>query len=184
MHLHDKAEIDTQDQLAIEQWMPQSPDHPPKVLADLFEAYAGAVYIQSGWNKLESWLRKLFSPIIRSVTGHYWVTSSPTQIFGQPTHAITSRVTVPETRSRGKLLDYVEFKRDSLRIQGLHAIDTLPESTKFRFDAEGRLREPDIGRVEVAIHLLNMWICQVVIKLWPEYHAATARAAHMLSVCS
>ncbi len=185
MHLHENAELDKQDLIDVDEWVPQSTDSPPKVLADLFEACVGAVYIQCGWTKLENWLHKLFGPIIQAVTGHYWLTHTPNQIFGQPKHALISRAAIPETKSQSRLLDYIEFKRDTLRNLGLRAVESLPDSTHFKFDAGcGKLLEPDVDHVEVAIHLLNMWICQVVIKLWPQYHEATARAAHMLSVCA
>lgn len=182
MQLHQNAELEVVDERAIEEWLPQSPTSPPKVLADLFESFAGAVFVQSGWDKLESWLRKLFGPIIKEVTGHYWLTTSSDQIFGHPTHPLSSRSTVPETRSQGRLLDYIEFIRAELLDRGSALLESLPPSKRFNFGAGGRLQEPEIDDVEVAIHLLNMWICHVVIEVWPKYHKAKAKAAHMLSV--
>lgn len=140
------------------------------------------MYIQHGWARLESWLEKVFGPIIKAATGAYWLSSSAEQIFGPSLRCPNDKVTFPETRSQAKLLDYIEFKRETLRSQGQEALDALPSTTKFKFDSGGRLQAPDVEMVEVAIHLINIWICKIIITLWPEYHTAIARAAHILSV--
>ncbi|CAL1709610.1 unnamed protein product [Somion occarium] len=182
LRFHVQANTDAQDRFSIDEWHPLSNDHPPKVLADLFEAYVGAVFVQHGWSILERWLNKLFTPIVKAATGDFWLSVSPEQLFGISSKTPKIKVMAPETKSQGKLLAYIEFKRDVLTAQGKLAVSALPPGTKYRFDQRTlRLQDPDAERVEVAVHLINMWICQIVINFWPEYHTARARAAHMLS---
>ncbi|KAH9942047.1 ribonuclease III domain-containing protein [Amylocystis lapponica] len=183
LKLHAHAHLSAQDNKIIDSWNPLCPEAPPKVLADLFEAYAGAVYIQHGWQRLSSWLSALLEPIVRRATGDYWLSARPEQIFGIPAHPAHT-LPCPETRSQGTLLDYVVFKRNWLAEQGTNAVRALPRGTRFRFEKKGWLCAPDCERLEVAVHLINMWICRIVIGLWPEYHQATSKAAHILSVSS
>lgn len=181
LRFHVHAELTSQDQLLIDKWDPTSSLAPPKVLADLFEAYAGAVLIQHGWKRLRVWLERIFKPVIQVCTADYWHSTSGAEIFGESSSRRKQAIQ-PESKTEAKLLDYIEFKRTKTKEDGQQALDMLPENTIFHFGINGRLREPDSDRVEIAIHLVNLWICQIVIKFWPEYHHAKAKAAHMLSV--
>ncbi|TCD68666.1 hypothetical protein EIP91_010188 [Steccherinum ochraceum] len=181
LRFHHHAEFNKPDADQVDEWTPFSSDRPPKVLADLFEAYVGAVYVQHGWVKLQQWLEILFVPIVKAATGDYWLSITPEQLLGTA-RSSRHKPSAAETRAQGKLLDYVEYKRDVLKPGGHHIINSLPPSTKFRFDQRtGRLLEPDVDRVEVAVHLINMWVCQVILQQWPEYHAVRAKAAHFFS---
>lgn len=120
---------------------------------------------------------------MKAATGDYWLSASPQQMFGPPSRpGVHTLHSYPETRSQKELLDYVERKRELLRSSGRVAVKVLPEATVFKFDNNGWLEEPDCGRLEVAVHLINMWICDIVVDLWPEYRHATAKAACFLSV--
>lgn len=151
------------------------------MLADLFEAYAGAILIQHGWNRLRYWLERVFKPIIKLATADYWFANSGERIFGEPVRRRWRNEQL-EPRIENKLLDYINFKCGFMESKGRDVVDMLPSKTLFRFDKMGYLQEPDCDRVEVAIHLVNMWVCRIIIQLWPEYHFARAKAAHMLTV--
>lgn len=182
LRFHHHAELGKQDAEDVDNWSPFVADRPPKVLADLFEAYVGAVYVHHGWTKLYNWLEKLFVPIVKAATGDYWLTVSPDQLLGISA-PVRHKAMIPETRFQGKLLDYVEYKRDTPKAGAGLALDLSLKSTKYRFDrCSGRLQEPDVEKVEVAVHLINMWICQIVMQHRPEYHTARAKAAYLLSV--
>lgn len=182
LRFHEDTELQRQDRRELEDWYPLSSDKSPKVLADLFEAYAGAVYIQHGWKKLRRWLDGLLEPVVKAATGDYWVSSTPQQMFGPPSRPGGQHKYTPETRNQKDLLDYVERKKELFKTSGRAVVKMLPKSTGFRFDRNGWLEEPDCARLEVAVHLINMWISDIVADLWPEYHHATARAARFLSV--
>ncbi|KAI0050296.1 hypothetical protein FA95DRAFT_1639604, partial [Auriscalpium vulgare] len=47
-HLDDVAEFDLVTEMRLEHWSLQSKHPPPKALADLLEAYAGAVFVHRG----------------------------------------------------------------------------------------------------------------------------------------
>ncbi|KAH8101763.1 hypothetical protein BXZ70DRAFT_74637 [Cristinia sonorae] len=184
LRLHTHALVPPSDLQAIEDWNPLEARHPPKCLADLFESYVGAVYVHHGWPRLQQWLDKLFFPIVKAATTDYWFSVSPEQLEGgynvrNPKH----RLDFVDPVSQGRLLDYVEFKRESLKTGARIALDRLPKGTKFRFDVgTDRLQEPDGEKVVVAVHLIEMWICQIVIRQWPEYLAARAKAPRFLTL--
>ncbi|OCH92748.1 hypothetical protein OBBRIDRAFT_811482 [Obba rivulosa] len=134
LNFHKGAEMDERDAQDVDDWNPLSGVHPPKVLADLFEAYAGAVYIQHGWTKLERWLRELLDPIVMVATGDHWLSSSPQQIFGDPICQKVSHNPSLETTNQGKLLDYIEFKKGFLAKHGQPLLEALPQNVKFSFD--------------------------------------------------
>lgn len=182
LRFHDNAVLTQADTDAIGKWAPHFSKHPPKMLADLFEAYVGAVYVQHGWTKVQTWLDRLFVPIVKAATGDYWNSVSPAQFLGiTPPRTFEPNFTHP--KAQDQLLNYVEFKGEKLRDGARLVLDLLPVFTKFQFDRRtGRLQEPDVDRVEVATHLINMWVCQVVNQQCPEYNTARARAAHLFTV--
>ncbi|KAI0080426.1 hypothetical protein K474DRAFT_254773 [Panus rudis PR-1116 ss-1] len=182
LRLHERAKLDARDLSGLGQWDPSAAESPPKVFGDLFEAYAGAIFIQYGWDKLKDWLQRLFDPIIKAATTDFWFSSSPEKILGIRKVSLKYKPYTPETKTQAKLLDYVEFKRSVLSSQAQSLLDALPPSIALKFDSRtGKLQEPDVDKAEVAGHVINMWICQIVVYLWPEYHEARAKAAHMLT---
>ena len=181
LRFDEHAELTHEDRKSVDKWNPCSSTRPPKVLADLFEAYAGAVFIQHGWRRLRCWLEPIFKPIIKLATADYWFARSGDEIFGDSSerHWRNERL-APQIED--KVLNYVYFKREFIEAKGQEAVDMLPSGTSFCFDRMGRLQEPYCDHLEVATHLVNMWICRIIIQLWPEYHFAKAKAAHMLTV--
>lgn len=184
LRLHEKATVSRQDRLFIEEWDPQSFKRPPKVLADIFEAYVGAVYVHHGWPRLQQWLEKLFSPIIKAANSDYWLSITPDQLFG----TVKFRDNNPMPAGPwvlDEILDYISDKAKSLEEGAQVALKLLPKNTRFRFDRHtGHLQEPEADKVEIAAQLLKMWICQIVIMDRPDYIYATARGAHLFSVRS
>ena len=178
LRLDQHAKLNSQDARELDEWNPQSSHHPPKALADLFESYAGAVYTQYGWKKLEQWLRPLFDPIIKAATKDFW----DKDLFNDACGRCMASGRKPEPSVQSKFLDYLEYKRDFLLDKINQAVDTLPASTQFTFATDGLLEEPHCDDIEIAIQLLNMWICKVFITTWPEYHRATSKASHLASV--
>ncbi|KAA1474402.1 hypothetical protein DENSPDRAFT_824273 [Dentipellis sp. KUC8613] len=178
LHLHEHAALDAPDRAELDKWNPLSTDSPPKVLADLFEAYAGAVYLQHGWKKLFRWLRALFEPIVKVATRDFWYRDLPRGI--ESWHVNSGGEVKAHLQS--KFLDYLGFKGDFLAEKGRALRSALPADTGFVFSQEGMLQEPHCDEIEVAAHLVCMWICKTFMRLWPRYHQATAKAPHLATV--
>jgi hypothetical protein len=175
LRLDEYANLASADRDAIANWNPQIRHKPPKVLADLFESHVGAIYLFHGWNKAWTWIQLLFEPLAKMATGDFWYFDLRLMPAGYYNSS-------SESGDMGKLLDFYLFKKDYLIARGQDALDSLPASTLFSFTDSRTLESPNCERLEVAVHLINLWICRICLKLWPEYHRATAKAAHLLSV--
>lgn len=174
LHLDKHALLSEKDTRDIQGWNHDSSNVPPKVLADLFEAHAGAVFLDHGFPRLKRWFRDVFEPIIKEATRDYWY-SSFTKESSRSGHSSTFK---GESATQGKLLDFLEFKRDSLRSDVHKARDSLPSNTRFTFD-KGRMQEPDCDRLEVATHFINLCISKIIVRVWPQYRHAKSKAAHL-----
>ena len=119
--------------------------------------------------------------MIKVATAEYWLETPADEIFADPDDR-TWTAQQPESKVEGKLLDYIQFKRESLTKAGIEAVSLLPKGRVFGFGEDGRLIDETFGKTELAVHLLHLWICDIVVGLYPEYHFAKAKAAHLLSV--
>lgn len=178
LHLERHAKLDEEDALEVQVWNPQSSKRPPKALADLFEAHVGAVYVQHGWKKVMHWLSIVFEPIIKVATHDYWYHDLPNYMRGDrffTDNPLSSHL-------QDKFLHFLEHKRDFLVAKCAPAREALPSGTRLVFDANEQLEEPHCEEIETAVQLLNFWICDMTLKIWPQYHHATARAPHLATV--
>jgi hypothetical protein len=163
----------------VERWDHLKPGvRPPKVLADLFEAVVGAVFLQHGFLRLDNWLRTIFEPILNAATKDYWYSATRTLAFYRDHRTSTFS---GASHLQRRLVDYICFERDFFEDQLSDVLHTLPENTTFYFDEHEYLEEPDNERLEVAAHFLNLSICHTIIRIWPQYGYAKAKAAHMSS---
>ena len=151
---------------------------PPKVLADLFEAVVGAVFLQHGFLKLDGWLRTIFEPILNAATEDYCYSATRTLAFYRDHR--TSTFSGASYLQR-RLIDHICFERRFFEDLLSDVLHTLPKNTIFYFDEHGYLEEPDNERLEVAAHFLNLCICHTIIRIWPQYGYAKAKAAHLAS---
>jgi len=151
---------------------------PPKVLADLFEAVVGAVFLQHGFLRLDNWLRTIFEPILNAATKDYWYSTTRTLPFYRD-HRNSAFSGAPHLQRR--LIDYICFEHHFFEDRLSDVLYTLPENTIFYFDEHEYLEEPDSERLEVATHFLNLCICHTIIRIWPQYGYARAKAAHLSS---
>ena len=173
------ATLSPQDRGEVERWDPMRRGaRPPKVLADLFEAVVGAVFLQHGFLKLDNWLRKVFEPILNAATKDYWYSPTRTLAFYRD-HRSSTFSGAPHLQRR--LVDYVCSERDFFEDQLFEMLRTLPKNTIFYFDEHDYLEAPDNERLEVASHFLNLSICHTIIRIWPRYGYAKAKAAHLAS---
>jgi len=151
---------------------------PPKVLADLFEAVVGAVFLQHGFLKLDNWLRTIFEPILNAATKDYWYSATRTLPFYRD-HRTSTFSGAPHLQRR--LIDYICSEHHFFEDRLSDMLYTLPTNTIFYFDEHEYLEEPDNERLEVANHFLNLCICHTIIRIWPQYGYAKAKAAHLSS---
>ncbi|KAF9648261.1 hypothetical protein BDM02DRAFT_2318252 [Thelephora ganbajun] len=76
------ADLSPQDREEVEGWDHLQPGaRPPKVLADLFEAVVGAVFLQHGSLRLDNWLRTIFGPTLGAATKDCWYSTTWTLAF-------------------------------------------------------------------------------------------------------
>ena len=174
--LHEHARLDLLDLFQVQDWKPECCVSPPKPLADLFEAYTGAVYEEKGWNVTFQWLQSLYRPLIAVATEDFY-NSSPSI----PAHWHASPMIPEDSYCQEMLLDYLNNKGEFFRSSAQEALDALPPSSIFIFASNGTLAN-DCDKVEVADHLIRYWICSIFVHLNPEMQQATAKAAHLVTV--
>lgn len=163
----------------MERWDHLKPgSRPPKVLADLFEAVVGAVFLQHGFLTLDNWLRTIFEPVLSAATKDYWYSTTRTLAFYRDHRTSTFSGASSLQQS---LVDYISSERNFFEDRLSDMMYTLPKNTIFYFDEHEYLEEPDNERLEVAAHFLNLSICHTIIRIWPQYGYAKAKAAHLCS---
>ena len=179
LELDRDAALSPQDREEVERWDHLKPGmRPPKVLADLFEAMVGAVFLEHGFPKLDDWLRKIFEPILNAATADYWYSPTRTLAFYRDHRTSTFG---GASHLQRRLADYICSYRRFFERRLSDTLDTLPENTIFCFDEHDYLEAPDNERLEVATHFLNLCICHTAIRIWKKYGHAKAKAAHLFS---
>lgn len=179
LELDRDAALSPQDREEVKKWDHLKPGvRPPKVLADLFEAIVGAVFLEHGFSKLDNWLRKIFEPILNAATADYWYSTTRTLAFYRD-HRTSTFSGAPKLQRR--LIDYICSECDFFEDRLSDTLHTLPSNTIFYFDEHEYLEAPDNERLEVAAHFLNLCICHTIIRIWPQYGHAKAKAAHLSS---
>lgn len=138
----------------VDSWKPSETSRPPKALADLFEAYVGAVYKEKGWIATFSWLKCLFQPLLLAATNDF----------------SRDEPRVPDSWIRAEFYDEYPLAHDSLSeyLKGhplivddaQESLQALPPSSIFFFNRTGHLAN-DCEKVEVATHLIDLWICRI-----------------------
>jgi hypothetical protein len=176
LELNEHARLDLLDTIQVNDWNPQCCDSPPKPLADLFEAFTGAVYEEKGWNVTFQWLENLYKPLITAATEDFH-NSAP----NIPPHWHAPPMVPEDSYCQEMLLDYLSHKGEFLASSAQEALDALPLSSIFIFASNGSLGN-DCDKVEVADHLIRYWICSIFVQLNPEMQQATAKAAHLVTV--
>ncbi|CAA7266207.1 unnamed protein product [Cyclocybe aegerita] len=175
--MHEEAIFGHHDEKEVKAWLPTTKVSPPKALADLFEAYVGAVYEEQGWEIVIKWLTAFYKPLIDLATEDFLSRPDPTRpIPDRPSEELPEEIVMYQ----GKLLDYLEFKRASLVESGQQAINALPSSIQFFFGADGNLMN-DADRAEVANNLINFWICKSFMRVYPQLLQASYKGAHLVT---
>ncbi|KAG6901735.1 hypothetical protein C0995_008389 [Termitomyces sp. Mi166 len=60
---HASVRLDSVDRSAAEAWSRCKSGSPPKLFADLFESYTGALFLRPGWHYTHAWLKKVYEII-------------------------------------------------------------------------------------------------------------------------
>lgn len=178
--LHKKAIFNYHDDNEVKSWDPRHSLAPPKALADLFEAYVGALYEEHGWDTVMAWLAALYKPLVEVATEDFLQRSSdPARPLpeSKSTELLPAEVFIYQAR----LLDYLNFKGPTLVESGQVALDALPPATQFFFSLDGSLAN-DSDRAELATHLINFWICKIFMRVYPQLLQATYKGAHLITV--
>ena len=113
---------------------------PSKVLADLFEAVVGAVFLQHGFLTLDNWLRTIFEPVLSAATKDYWY--STTRFLASYRDHRTSTFGGASSLQQS-LVDYIPSEYNFFEDQLSDVLYTLPKNIIFYFDEHEYLEEPD-----------------------------------------
>ncbi|KAJ7178056.1 hypothetical protein C8R46DRAFT_1212775 [Mycena filopes] len=183
MHLDKYAALSSLDADAIRNWSPRRKrDPPPKVLANLFEAFVGAYWLELGWSALLSWLEPFLNPLVQIATEDFLLCHRNT--CHAPFYVSNWwRQQNGDSINQGsyqQLVQYLAQQQSSLTSMGRVAVEAIPLSTKLIYASNGELVS-DCDRVEVAHHLISQWICNIYVTTFPEIRNATSRAAHLAS---
>ncbi|KAI0088234.1 ribonuclease III domain-containing protein [Irpex rosettiformis] len=178
LHRNGYTNLNAEDEHSIFRWDPMHGTRPPKVLADLFEAFVGTVYVKYGFPELKPWLDRVFKPIIKVATGDYLATCHPVSIFGEPHEYPLDLLNVS---MQERLLSRIKLDLKEIRNKCPRGIDCLPSKTRLGFIAHGKLQGEDAENIDLAGSLIDLWICNISLELWPHYHHARTKAAHLFS---
>ncbi|KAK7042481.1 hypothetical protein R3P38DRAFT_2890713 [Favolaschia claudopus] len=178
--LDKQASLSQEDNRAVRRWSPSRRDPPPKVLADLFEAFVGAYYLQRGRRAVLSWLEPFFKPLMDIATDEFLLRppfKAPSFVnnWWRDHNAASITQTVLQNFQYS-----LNGQQEALTRLGRVAVEAIPQSTKFFFTNGGEIVN-DCDRVEVAHHLISQWICDSYVSLYPAHQHATSRAAHLAS---
>jgi len=177
--LHAEAIFGFHDKKRVKDWRPEDDVVPPKALADIFEAYVGAVYEEHGWDIVYGWLQTLYQPLIKIATEDFLAKT----LLPIPDNGSKSIDDMPRELVvyQARVWDYLYFKRSFLTEHGVISVDALPPSTQFLFSPSGELVN-DSDRAEVAINLINFWICKIFMRVFPHLLEATYKGSHLVTV--
>lgn len=180
LELDTYAALDLDDVRAINIWSRgRKRRPPPKALANLFEAFSGAYFTEHGWDALLEWLDAVLRPLVNIATEDFF------RCKRTPPHVSnwwrqTDGIYIKPSRYQ-RFLYRLAQQHESLVLAGNSAIEAIPLSAKFIFSGEGEIVN-DLDRVEVAHHLLNQWIANTYVSLFPQYQGAISRAAYLATV--
>ncbi|KAJ7481491.1 hypothetical protein FB451DRAFT_1030541, partial [Mycena latifolia] len=132
LELDKYAALSPEDAHAIEGWSPRlTRNAPPKVLADLFEAFVGAYSLERGWAALLSWLEPFFAPLVAIATEDFLRCHRSTL---HAPHYVSNWWRQRDGDSINqkiyqKLLQFFGAQQDSLVSLGRLAVEAIPLST-------------------------------------------------------
>ncbi|XP_006455220.1 hypothetical protein AGABI2DRAFT_121157 [Agaricus bisporus var. bisporus H97] len=171
-----KAHLDDADLKSIIDFSPRYSISPPKALADLFEAYVGAVYDEHGWDLTKDWLEILLKPLVEQATEDYIERPETSLIRG----VYVSHKLLHKVEHHQKLFDYIEPRAEDFEIMAGPALFPLTPGLKFVFGPRGDIGN-DRNIVDIATHLVKFWICQAFMSEYPENRKAYTKAPHLIS---
>lgn len=161
---------------------------PPKAAADLFEAFVGAVFVQFGFDVVKSWLQTIFRPLIEAAnqdyTSQYGSGSLSVFVPKKPAPQLPWGCEIPETTAQLVIGDFIRDNHRWFVEGGEKARAVLPSKEsgfRFIFD-KGVLLPPSGDRIELGSRLMELWICEICTKEFPEYYLATGKAPGLFTV--
>jgi len=122
----------------VEKWDHLKPGaRPPKVLADLFEAVVGVVFLQ---HRFDNWLRAISKPDLSAATKDYWYSATQALTFYRDHRTSTF---TGASSSQQSPVDYITSGRDLFEGRLSDVLYTLPKNTVIYFYEHEYLEEPD-----------------------------------------
>ncbi|KAG6876977.1 hypothetical protein C0992_011160 [Termitomyces sp. T32_za158] len=161
---HASVRLDSADRRAADAWSACRSGSPPKLFADLFESYMGALFLRHGWHYTHAWLKKVYEPIVAAAARDAFSTTE----VAPSLWCISDAQPWPQQIQRA----FEEFI-DERKAEMQEAIKVVMQS----------LPRPEVssGKKEVGMQLLKLWICELAFRVYPEMHSARDRGAHFLS---
>ncbi|KNZ81140.1 Ribonuclease 3 [Termitomyces sp. J132] len=161
---HASVRFDSADRCAVEAWSRCKLGSPPKLFADLFESYMGALFLRHGWHYAHAWLKKVYEPLIAAAARDAFSTTEVAPLLW----SVPDAPPWPE-QTQWAFEDFIDEREAEMREAIKVAMQSLPRS------------EVSSRREEVGMQLLKLWICELAFGVYPEIQSARDRGAHFLS---
>ncbi|RDB23770.1 Ribonuclease 3 [Hypsizygus marmoreus] len=179
--LHQEARLDLYVLSQIRRWGAYGTSRrhrrPPKALADLFEAYVGAVFLENGWQFTFTWLENVYRPLVPAASHDFEQLIQRYPLRLDPAG-------IPRRFDKASMLQHLNPWRVFLVHSAEDVLHALPPSREFFFFPSGNLAN-DCDMAEVATHLINFWICTISLDLNPSLKDAPTggtQDAHFLTL--
>ncbi|KZS93682.1 hypothetical protein SISNIDRAFT_465863 [Sistotremastrum niveocremeum HHB9708] len=148
-------DISDEDRLEIINFDPDTHDHPPKILANLFEAFVGALWLSGGLAAVFGWL----VPIIKAL--HSCANRRDLERWSAETRYFPLK-TFYDARCIDKLCAFISSNRVQIRRLGKRLRHSLPKDRAMSFNSHGNLLPPFSRGAETAegfirVNILSGW---------------------------
>jgi len=178
LRLHEHASFDPEKKELVAGWSPKGVTVPPKGMADLFESYVGAVYVEKGWQAVLNWFTTLYAPLVPAAEDDF--------LCRHP--GLNDVCLSPAFDGEPNIRGFQRQLVDSMTLSALILIkgaqelsENMPPSTIFTFDKSNGLAN-DSARELIGLDVINLWVCKICLHISPEILKATHHAAHLMTV--
>ncbi|KAG5652513.1 hypothetical protein H0H81_004785 [Sphagnurus paluster] len=173
LNLHAHASLSPADAHAIQNWSPASSSStPPKVLADLLEAYIGALYTSSDWGPTYTCLRAVYAPVLAAAARDVIFTAAPRA------HIVPPRWRAPDALPwsayiQHVFLAFIRTRAEQMRTSWEAALGVRKNARAVLLGGEDE---------EIGEQALKLWVCDAAMQTVPTLVVGDARGPHFLTM--
>ncbi|KZT37846.1 hypothetical protein SISSUDRAFT_1047937 [Sistotremastrum suecicum HHB10207 ss-3] len=176
-HIH----ISEEDRLEIAMFDPNSDQDPPKILANLFEAFVGGLWWSGGLAAVFGWLNPILKALQSCANRRDLETSKDqTRPFGFKTFY--------DAECIDKLISYISSHKRQFRKLGTRLRHALPKQEAMLFDSQGVLRPGFSHTAETAeglirVNILSGWYLTRLEVFFTASDEIAPIVSHLSEVC-